>query len=303
MREGKTNALKGKRVVVTRAEEQSQELVKELREEGAVPVVMPMVAFGPPERPELLDVAIRKASEFDWVFFTSQNAVRAVRERCEVMGMEWGGKSAGLAEGARGALQGIKIAAVGPATAEAIEATGLHVDYVASKHQGTALAEELGERVHGKLVLLPRSDRANPDLAESLKRVGAEVVEVCAYRTVRPEESGAGSVDRLSKEASDAVLFFSPSAVRHMQELLGRERFAELAGRSVFVAIGPVTERALRKAGVERVLLAEDTTGRAAIKTLAEHFARESGQADRVKDCGGENRGEDVSPLRGCGSS
>lgn len=281
MGEGGRNTLKGKRVVVTRAEEQSQELVKELRKEGAVPVVMPMVAFGPPERPELLDVAIRKASEFDWVFFTSQNAVRAVRERCEALGVELGGKAAGLAKGARPALpgSGVKIAAVGPATAEAVEAAGLRVDYVASKHQGTALAEELAGQVHGKLVLLPRSDRANADLVETLKRLGAEVVAVCAYRTIRPQESGAAALAKLAEEGSDAVLFFSPSAVRHMLELVGRERFAELARRSVFVAIGPVTEEALKNVGVERVLLAEDTTGRAAIKTLADYFAEENAKA------------------------
>ena len=275
MREASQNALKGKRVVVTRAAEQSQELVRELQESGAVPVVLPMVAFGPPEHPEVLDTAIRHLREFDWVFFTSQNAVRAVRERCEAMGLELGGKAAGFADSP--CATGVKIAAVGPATAEAAEQAGLRVDYVASKHHGTALAEELAERVRGKLVLLPRSDRANADLVQTLERVGAEVVEVCAYRTIRPDESKAEAANKLAELGTDAVLFFSPSAVRHMEELLGAEKFRDLAQRSVFVAIGPVTEQALRKAGVERVLPAQDTTGSAAIKTLATYFADEAG--------------------------
>jgi uroporphyrinogen-III synthase len=263
--EGTGNALKGKRVVLTRAAEQSEPLVAELRRRGAVAVLLPMVSFGPPEKLELLDTAIGQLKSFDWIFVTSQNAVRAIRARCEARKMDM-----------RAAFGGLKIAAVGPATAEAMEAAGLHALHVATKHVGVALAEELADEVRGKLVLLPRSDKANPELVETLKRLGAEVVEVCAYRTVAPEKSELQKAAATLQAGADAVLFFSPSAVGHLRESLGNARFLELSRRSVFTAIGPVTEEALHKAKVERVLLAGDTSLNALLEALDRHFARES---------------------------
>jgi len=265
VREGSCRSLKGKRVVVTRAVEQSAQLVQALREQGAVPIVLPMVAFGPPEDPFLLDEAIRQFRSYDWVFLTSQNALRALEERCQFLNVS-------LAE----ALEGVGIAAVGPATADAVENAGLRVSYIATKHQGVALAEELAERVRGKRVLLPRSDRANPELVESLHRFGAHVVEVCAYRTVRSDTTDSAAAGALAEEGADAVLFFSPSAVHHLQELLGSEKFLAWSRRSVYAAIGPVTEGALRKARVDRVVLARDTTVPAVLEALADYFAHAS---------------------------
>jgi uroporphyrinogen-III synthase len=245
--------------------EQSEQLVEALREQGAVPILLPMVAFGPPEDPSLLDEAIRQLRSYDWIFLTSQNALRALEERCQFLNMK-------LAD----ALQGVSLAAVGPATAEAVENVGLRVSYVATKHQGVALAEELAEQVRGKRVLLPRSDRANPELVESLRRSGAHVVEVCAYRTIRSDKTDPAAARDLAQEGTDAVLFFSPSAVHHLQEVLGSEKFLGWSRRSVFAAIGPVTESALRKIHVERVVLARDTTVPAVLQALSDYFAHAS---------------------------
>jgi uroporphyrinogen III methyltransferase / synthase len=255
-------ALAGKRVVITRAAEQSETLVKALQEQGAVPVVLPMVAFAPPDDWRALDHAIRKIESYDWLFLTSQNALRALQERSESLGIP-------LAETA-GKL---KIAAVGPATARAAEHVGLQVEYVAVKHQGTAMAEELAGRVRGKSVLLPRSDRANPDLVARLKELGAVVEEVVAYKTVPPDEANVARSKHALSSGADAVLFFSPSAVHHLQEILRPEEFAELSRRTLFAAIGPVTEKALREAKVERVAMARDTTVGAVIEVLREHFS------------------------------
>ena len=251
------NALKGKRVVVTRALGQSELLVKALRDVEAVPVVVPMVAFGAPDDVVALDAAIRKAGEFDWLLLTSQNALRALQERSEV-----------LAE----AFQGVGVAAVGPATADAARNAGLVVKYVAVKHRGVELAEELGEKIRGKKVFLPRSDRANPELVRKLEELGARVQEVVAYKTVLPDEGILQGVDAELREGADAVLFFSPSAVHHLRNLVGEERFQELSRRVVFAAIGPVTEDALRKAKAERVVMAEDTTVDAVITALNGYF-------------------------------
>lgn len=265
MGEGSCRFLKGKRVVVTRAVEQSEQLVEALREQGAVPVLLPIVAFGPPEDPSLLDEAIRQLRRYDWMFLTSQNALRALEERCQFLKVS-------MAE----AVSEVRIAAVGPATAEAVENVGLPVAYVATRHQGSALAEELAERVRGKRVLLPRSDRANPELVERLRRSGAHVVEVCAYRTIRSDKTDSAAAKAVAEEGAEAVLFFSPSAVHHLQELLGSEKFLEWSRRSVFAAIGPVTEGALRKVHVDRVILARDTTVPAVLQALSDYFAHAS---------------------------
>jgi len=256
-------ALKGKRVVVTRAEEQSRPLVRALREKGAVAVMLPMVAFGPPEDTSRLDEVIRHLALYDWIILTSQNAIRAIEERCQLLRINL----------ARAGL-GIKVAAVGPATAESAEAAGLQVTYAATKHQGVSLAEELAEQVNARHVLLPRSDKANPELVESLNRLGAHVTEVIAYRTFRPGNADRVAADAVFREGADAVLFFSPSAARHLQETLGNEKFLELSRQAVFAAIGPVTGEALRARKVDRVVQARDTTISAVLEALADAFAR-----------------------------
>ena len=263
MADGSSNALKGKRVVVTRAAEQSEYLMEALRDKGAVPVVLPMVAFGPPGDATELDKAMVGLDSYDWIFLTSQNALRALQERGHFLKMD-------LQE----AMSGIRIAAVGPATAEAVESAGLQVAYVATKHTGVSLAEELANEVKGKRVFLPRSDRANPELVEKLRGLGVQVTEVVAYRTIHPDKGNAGRVAAVVRDGVDAVLFFSPSAVHHFQELMGIENFVELSRRSAFAAIGPVTAGALRKAKIERVLLSQDTTVTAVIAALANYFSQ-----------------------------
>jgi len=261
--EDSATPLKGKRVVVTRAAEQSEQLVKALREKGAVPVLVPMVAFGLPEDLSLLDEAIRELRSYDWIFLTSQNALRALQQRSEFLKLS-------LAQGVGGA----RIAAVGPATAEAAVDAGLKVAYVARRHQGVSLAEELAGEIRGKPVLLPRSDRANPELVEKLERLGAQVKEIVAYKTIRPDDQDVSKVEAMVRDGAEAVLFFSPSAVHHLQELLGNERFQELSRRSAFAAIGPVTEEELRKAKVERVVLAKDTTVAGVVAALTDYFSQ-----------------------------
>ncbi len=261
MSDGSANALRGKRVVVTRAAQQSESLVQALRQLGAVPLVLPMVAFGAPDDVAVVDEAIRQAGRFDWMLLTSQNALRALQERAEANGIE-------LAK----VMGGVRIAVVGPASAEAARHAGLHVEYVAVEHRGAKLAEELGEKVRGKRVFLPRSDRANPELVGKLTDLGADVNDVVAYKTVRPDEQVLGKAEEIVSGGADAVLFFSPSAVHHLRDVLGDERFEKLSRSAVFTAIGPVTERALRAAKVERVVMATDTTVDAVLATLRDYF-------------------------------
>jgi uroporphyrinogen-III synthase len=254
--------LKGKRVVVTRAAEQSIDLVRALKAKGAVAVMLPLVAFGPADNLADLDEGILELNRFDWIFLTSQNSLRALEERCQALRLDLSC-----------AVGNARLAVVGPATAEAVKKAGIHVAYIATKHLGVSLAQELAAEVKGKRVFLPRSDRANPELVERLQHLGATVKEVVAYRTVSPDDAALAHVRTALQQGADAILFFSPSAVHHLQDLLGNEKVLELSRQAIFAAIGPVTDRALRAAHVERILLAEDTTSASIVNALAKYFS------------------------------
>jgi uroporphyrinogen III methyltransferase / synthase len=260
--EASASALGGKRIVITRSAAQSEVLAKELSVRGAIPVVLPLVAFADPEDFAPLDAAIAEIERFDWIIFTSAQAVRAVVKRSEDL------KRSLIHAGSK-----LRIASVGPVTAEAARQAGLPVEYVAETHSSTALAEELGNRLHGAKVFLPRSDRANPDLPRALKRHGAQFTEVIAYRTLRPNDVEQRNLGQIAEGKADAVLFFSPSAVQHFADLFGAEQLRALQDKLAITAVGPVTANALREAGVGHTVVAGDTTAAAVVEALEEHFA------------------------------
>jgi uroporphyrinogen-III synthase len=254
--------LKGKRIVITRASLQSEVLSSELSKRGAFPTVLPLVSFAEPEEFAPLDAAIAEMPRFDWMILTSAQTVRAIVLRSKNTGrplVQAGSK--------------LHVAAVGPVTAEAAKQAGLTVQYVANTHNGVALADELGERLRGRQVLLPRSDHANPDLPVALRRHGAEVTEVIAYRTLRPAAIDQEKLSRVLAGEADALLFFSPSAVQHFSELLGKERWHALEDKVAITAVGRVTASALRETGAERLVVAPDTTAAAVVQALVEYFA------------------------------
>jgi uroporphyrinogen III methyltransferase / synthase len=266
--EATPKSLTGKRIVITRAAVQSEAIARELTARGAIPVMLPLVSFGEPEDFAPLDAAIAEIQQFDWMIFTSAQAVRSVVRRCE-------GLKISLIHG----NAKLRIACVGPVTAEAARQAGLAVEYVAQTHTGMGLAEELGSELAGKAVLLPRSDRANPDLPVALKRYGAQVVEVIAYRTLRPTAGDEKNLRQIADGPADAILFFSPSAVHHFGELAGGEQLSSLQDKLAIVAVGPVTANALRDAEVSRALVAAGTSASAVIEALEKHFADVSNPA------------------------
>jgi len=260
--EASQSALAGKRIVITRSAAQSEALARELSARGAIPVVLPLVAFADPEDFAPLDAAIAEIERFDWMIFTSAQAVRAVVKRGEEL--------------KRGLIRSdskLRIACVGPVSAEAARQAGFAVEYIAETHTGAALAEELGSRLQGMKIFLPRSDRANPDLPPALKRYGAQVTEIIAYRTLRPAGADQKNLGQIAEGAANAVLFFSPSAVQHFAELFGNEQLRALQDKLAITAVGPVTANALRGAGVRRIVLAGHTTAAAVLEALEEHFA------------------------------
>ena len=262
MAETSPGPLVGKRIVITRSAAQSEAIGRELSARGAIPVMLPLVAFADPKDFAPLDAAIAHIEQFDWIIFTSAQAVRAVMKRGNAL------KKPLIRTGSK-----VQVASVGPVTAEAARQAGFPVEYMAETHTGAALAKELGKRLEGKRIFLPRSDRANPDLPPALERYGAEVTEVIAYRTLRPTEIDQRNLKNIAEGEADAVLFFSPSAVQHFIELFGSEQLRAMQDKLSITAVGSVTASALRGAGVSHAVVAADTTAAAVIEALEEHFA------------------------------
>jgi uroporphyrinogen-III synthase len=220
------------------------------------------VSFAQPDDVAPLDRAITKLQQFDWLILTSAQAVRAVTQR-----------AADLQRPLVRTDSRLRVACVGPVTADSARKADLPVEYVAATHNGVALANELGSKLQGTKVLLPRSDRANPDLPVALARFGAQVTEVIAYRTLRPAETHQDELNRIVNGQADALLFFSPSAVQHFAGLVGAAQFDEIQGKLAMTAVGPVTANALREAGVWRAVVAQDTTAVSVVEALEGYFA------------------------------
>jgi uroporphyrinogen III methyltransferase/synthase len=256
--------LDGKRIVVTRAIEQARGLKERLESMGAVVLLLPAVSFSEPADTTELDRAIGALGSFDWVLFTSANAVRFFAKRCQKLSINVG-------ESAKP-----QCAAVGPATATAAAAEGFTIDYVAKEFLGTALARELGKSLAGKRVVLPRSERAGRDLPDALKAAGAEVTEVMAYHTGGVGAAEPGVLEAVRDALVDVVSFFSPSAVENLRGELGAEVLSRLGTKAAMAAVGPVTAAAMRKAGLPVAIEAPEATAESMAAAIQKYF---SGQA------------------------
>lgn len=231
--------LAGKRIVITRAPEHSAELAGLLENMGAEVMMLPAVAFAPPEDRSALDNALRKLKGFDAILFLSRNAVRYVFGRCRDLGI----KCEALGSSNR------IIAVVGPGTAQQAAQEGLQVTYVAKNRTGESLVRELHDSLAGRSVLLPRSDRGDARVPSALREAGAKVTEVVAYRTIVPESFDPAILGKVRRAEVDALVFASPSAFKNFAGSLGGAVANEISGRVHFAAIGPTTARSMRNAG------------------------------------------------------
>jgi uroporphyrinogen III methyltransferase/synthase len=262
--------LGGRRIVVTRAPEQAQDLVERLEQLGAEVLLLPTVSFCEPKDTASLDAALRSLDSFDWLLFTSANAARFFAQRCQALGL---GPPAVQSSRVPGPPRPM-IAAVGPATAQAASDAGFRVDRVAVRSTSQGLAEELRGTVTGRRILLPRSDRAGVDLPRALRQAGADVVEAIAYCTRAPEGIDGVALERICQCDVDVVAFASPSAFRHFQEAIGAETIDKLRTRTVLAAIGPTTAGAIREAGLTVEIEAEESTSAGLARAIASHFER-----------------------------
>ena len=264
--------LAGKRIVITRAPEQSQELAQSLEHLGAEVISLPMVSFAPPEDWQKLDEQLRRLELFDAILFLSRNAVRYIFDRCAQLGI----KCEMLQSSNR------FIGAVGHSTARAIEEKGLHVSYIAKEGTGEALASELGESLGGRRVLLPRSDRGDEQVPKALREAGAQVTEVIAYRTVPATNLDVGILSRIRRAEVDLVIFASPSAFQNFRAAIGGAEVAELSSRIELVAIGPTTARSIGESRARLAVQADEASVPGLVAAIAGHYEHPSASARRA---------------------
>jgi uroporphyrinogen III methyltransferase/synthase len=267
-----TQPLAGRRIVVTRAPEQSGELTGSLERLGAEVLLLPMVGFAAPENWSSVDAAIARLSQFDWILFTSQNAVRFFAQRLRERGT--GNELAAAAKP--------RVAVVGPATNEAAEQEGFHVDYSAHNHTGEGLAREMAGSISNRNVLLPRSDRADDRLPDALREAGARVTSVIAYCTAGPHQVDAVMLGQLRSAEVDAIVFASPSALHNLHDFIPAADLSKLSERVQFAAIGPTTARALREAGARVEIEANESSSAALADAIAKHYQRHAAGASRT---------------------
>jgi uroporphyrinogen III methyltransferase / synthase len=242
-------ALVGRRILVTRAEHQARELAEALSALGAEPLFLPGLVIAPPQSFAAVDEALARLQQFDWIVFTSQNAVEA-----------FGARAASRILSSR-----TLIAAVGPKTARALAAHGMSVDLVAEEAVAESLGRALQARVRGKRVLLPQAEEAREVLAETLRRAGAlEVHVVPVYRTLPANSPAYEEVARrLVHSEIDAVTFASArtvaAVVARLRDVLG-DRTIDLLRRCRIFSIGPLTTRACHAIGLAQVSEADPHT-------------------------------------------
>ncbi len=256
--------LAGKRIVLTRAPEQSPTLFRALNDSGASVILFPCIEFAAPEDYGPLDVALSHLNEFDWIAFTSQNAVRFFRERQRELDSM---RSAPVVTHA-------KIAALGAATSEAATKEGLPADFIASgARSGLEFVAAFAALARGQKVLLPQSDQAGDRISAALKESGAIVTPVVAYQTCVPQSLDNHALARIRSDGADMIFFGSPSAFRNFVETVGKETVTQLANRSAFGAIGPTTAAAIRNAGVAVQFESPEQGANAIVRAMEEYFA------------------------------
>ncbi|WP_344528633.1 bifunctional uroporphyrinogen-III C-methyltransferase/uroporphyrinogen-III synthase [Streptomyces albiaxialis] len=261
----------GWQVLVPRTKEQAASLSDQLRSYGAVPSEVPTIAVEPPRTPQQMERAVKGlvTGRYEWIAFTSVNAVKAVREKFEEYGLD-----------AR-AFAGIKVAAVGEQTAKALIAFGVKPDLVPSGEQSAAgLLEDWPpyDPVFDPIdrVFLPRADIATETLVAGLIELGWEVDDVTAYRTVRASPPPAETREAIKGGGFDAVLFTSSSTVRNLVGIAGKPHNV-----TVIACIGPATAKTAEEHGLRVDVMSPEPSVHKLAEALADFGAQR--RADAVE--------------------
>jgi uroporphyrinogen-III synthase len=241
--------LLGLRVVVTRAAHQAEELATPLRALGAEVILLPVIEIAPPADSTFLQDAAARANEYDWIVFTSSNAVAAFAGE--------------LQEPLR---RRTRIAAIGSATQETAEQYGLEVSLVPSEFVAESLVAAFGaEQLAGCRILLPSAAVTRDVVPGALRQRGAHVDVVEAYRNIIPPSAGVRARAVFADPLPDWVTFASSSAVEHLLSVIE----LEMLRRVRIASIGPITSATLRKHGLDATAESPEQTMASLVDAMA----------------------------------
>jgi uroporphyrinogen III methyltransferase / synthase len=262
--------LEGRTIVITRARAQAQRFAQLLEAAGARVLQAPTIVIEPPASWELLDTALGALDSFTWVVFTSVNGVAMVDRRLSARGLAWA------------AIARKRVAAIGPATAEALAEHGVRVELVPTEYRAEALVEALRRLVGpADRVLLPRAKETRDVLVVELRRLGVTVTEVPAYQTRRIEDGVVRLREALASGSVDAVTFTSSSTARNFAEQFSDNERSAWRGRIAVASIGPITAATAAEYGLSTDVMPSEYTIPALARALADYFARAPKSAGR----------------------
>ncbi len=247
--------LKNMKIVVTRPRDQADEFVMRLHQRGAVVVRFPVIRIEPLEDTSELDQALRNLNTYDWLIVTSVNGVEAVWDRFSALGIP-------------PTFDNVRIAAIGPKTAAALEHQSVTPTFVPQEYVAEAILPGLGE-LTGRKFLLARADLARPALAVALREAGGEVDDLDCYRTVSEEPHRQTFIELQS--GADIVTFTSPSTVDNFVRLLREEGLepTALPGDPIIACIGPITAARAEKFGFHVDIVPDSYTTEGLIDAMA----------------------------------
>ena len=251
----------GKRIIITRARKQASDLVKMLSDLGADCIESPTIKVIPPEDYTPMDDSIETLSKFDWIVFTSVNGVEYFFERLFSKGYDVR------------QLHTMKTACIGPATATMLRSFGLSSDIIPESYRAESVVDAFkNEAVQGKNILIPRAKEARPVLPVELKKMGALVHEVVAYRTIEVAENAEHLIDQLRSGDVDAITFTSSSTVKNFAAVLPEGELESIMENVKVACIGPITAETAEKLGFKTDICAESYTIPGLTEAILKHY-------------------------------
>ena len=253
--------LSDKKILITRARDQSSEFATRLRNLGAEVIEYPTIEILPPRSWKELDRAIEGLESYDWIIFTSANGVNFFWHRLIDK------------EANNHPLSSLKICAIGPATAKQLKEKGIGIDYIPKEFVAESILKGFKKMdLKGRRILLARAKKARDILPKGLRKMGAEVNVVEAYRTVKPRGGTKRLKQILTDGKIDVIAFTSSSTVNHFGELLKKEDFKKLLKGIAIACIGPITAQTAKKWGMRVQIQPKQYTIPALTRAISKYF-------------------------------
>ncbi|WP_236611067.1 uroporphyrinogen-III synthase [Halalkalibacterium ligniniphilum] len=249
--------MSGKRVLVTRAKEQAKSLSVLIKNEGGIPIEIPLIAFQRPRNKEAFQHIERELETYDWIIFTSANGVRFFLESLQEQQIR--------------SLP--KVAVVGRKTEKALKGYGITPSLIPDKFVAESLADALlAEVSDGQRLLFARGNLSRPFLPRVFEERGFAVTELTVYETIIPKEAEHTLLDALQNESIDIFTFTSSSTVKHFHSLLANQSWSEWTKSAVFAYIGPIAANTAKEKGLPIHVVADPYTSEGLIDALSSYL-------------------------------